>query len=502
MKKFLKSFLVVVVAVCVAMPLVACKKKVSPTTANTDNIKTVAGVNTNGGMTVVNGEYLYFINGSKTNDGTSAKDNTRGAICRVKYNTETGETSGDMEVVVDELAGFSNGSISIFGDYLYYTTPCSDKNSSATVLYNKTVFKRYDLVNKKSYTIYTTELNDEDESLKFAYYVVGDSLNLVVYEKSNYTIKSFSIGDKIKTNYEITDVVDCVLSENNGKLNSSDVTVDANLFVFYSLAPETGEYPNSGYKVYKTSPVTNNSVKISEGESLTLTAIRAGKLICSLDSEVYVNSIVSGKQTLEFTNLNCISREVYENAIYLENYKLDDSGSNAKLVKSNGDIVVLAFVDEEEPYFSLIQWTSNNGTPVEKYIAVSSIEDEIEDFEFIGIGLVEEVITEKDEDKDIEEEKGTFLCVFFKNDSVLYKLHIAKVSASNSSELDVEEFSEKTKLTTSTLSSTDGILLPEAIGNYLFILGQDDDKNNYLLKVDLSIVKDSSEKSDFFQIKE
>ena len=69
MKRFFKSFLVVLIAVCVAFPLVACKKKVSPTTTNVDKVKIVNGVSTNGGLTVVHGEYLYFINGEKTNDG-------------------------------------------------------------------------------------------------------------------------------------------------------------------------------------------------------------------------------------------------------------------------------------------------------------------------------------------------------------------------------------------------------------------------------------------------
>lgn len=500
MKKLLKSFLVVVVAVCVAMPLVVCKKKVSPTTANTDNIKTVAGVNTNGGMTVVNGEYLYFINGSKTNDGTSSKDNTRGAICRVKYNTETGETSGDMEVVVDELAGFANGSISIFGDYLYYTTPCSDKNSSATVLYNKTVFKRYDLVNEKSYTIYTTELNSSSESIKFAYYVVGDSLNLVVYEQSNATIKSFKIGEDVTLNYEITEVVDCVLSETNGKLNSSDVTVDANSFVFYSIAPGTGEYPNSGYKVYKTSPVTNNSVKISEGKEISFVTIRAGKLVYSYDEKVFASEITSGAQTISTEFTSCISYKIYENAIYLENYKLIKGEGSSKLVKSNGDIVMLV-IEEDVPSFSLLYRAASSNEPIVEQVANLG-DDEYKDFEFAGFGLVEEIITEKDETNNIEEEKGTFLNVFFKNSSKLYKLAIAEVSEDNSDELSVCKYASKFQITGSTLSTTNGILTPEAIGNYLFILVQDSDKNNYLTKIDLSNRDPNTEETDLFQIKE
>ena len=116
MKKFLKSCLAILAIVCVSFSFVGCKKKVSDTTTNVDNVKLSGGVTTNGGMTVVYGDYLYFINGSKDNDGTSPKDNKRGAICRVKFDMTTGETTGDMEVVIDELAGFSNASLNIFGE--------------------------------------------------------------------------------------------------------------------------------------------------------------------------------------------------------------------------------------------------------------------------------------------------------------------------------------------------------------------------------------------------
>ena len=118
MRKILKSCLVILAVVCLSFSFVGCKKKVSPTTTNVDNVKSSNGATTNGGMTVVYGDYLYFINGSKDNDGTSPKKNKRSAICRVKYNMATGETEGDIEVVVDELVGFSNGSLNIFGDYL------------------------------------------------------------------------------------------------------------------------------------------------------------------------------------------------------------------------------------------------------------------------------------------------------------------------------------------------------------------------------------------------
>ena len=501
MKKIFKTCLVAFVAVCLSFPLVACKKKVSPTTTKVDNVKIVNGKTTNGGMTVVHGEYLYFINGTKTNDGSSQKNNKRSAICRVKYNVATGETSGDMEVVIDELVGYEDGSINIFGDYLYYTTPCSDKNSNATILYNKTAFKRYDLVNEKSYTIYTTELNSSSETIEYAYYISGETLNLLVYEKTNASLRSIKVDTEVTMNYEITEVTDCLFSENYGKPTTSK-DVDANSFVFYTKSPESGDAVQTGSKVYKTSPVTNNSVKISEGASITLTSIRAGKLLYTFDGVVCAQEITAKTdEALLVNKTNCISRAELTTVIYLENYKLEGKNETAKLVKSEGEITVFAFneIKDSDSYFSLFQWKDVN-SPI-NHTTVSRT-TKVTEFEFLGFDIVEEITEEDDKDTDENEEvKEKFLCAFYKESSKIYKVHIAKLDDGNANSMSVTIHAEKVKLSDSTLTATTGTLLPESIGNFMFILSETD-KISYLIKVDLSVTETVTTKTDIFGIQE
>lgn len=499
MKKFLKSFLVIMVAVCVALPLVACKKKVSPTSTDLSKVKSVNGVSTNGGITAIYGDYLYFINGTKTNDGTSQNKNTRSAICRVKYNETTGETSGDMEIVVDELVGFANGSLYFFGDYMYYATPCSDKNSSASVLYNKTCFKRYDLVNKKSYTIYTTANNSSSVTVSYAYYISGETLNLLVYESlsSDGTIKSLKVDKKVTENYTISDVASCLFSENYGKVTTSGATVDANSFVFYTKDPVEGEAVQTGNKVYKTSPVEDNSTCIySDGSDIELKTIRAGKLVYAYDDVIYAQSITNKTNEKLVVNFQyAIYHGSSENVIYLENYKLTGEQTSAKLEKSEGDIVIIGF-NETGKEISLSQWSTESGHDI-NFTAVTTFTDEVSSFEFIGTAILEEVVTEDDKDTDENEEvKAKFLYVLYKNSSTLYKAKLAKLNDDGTMNLDI--YNSCVKLSGSTLSDTTGILVPEVIGNYLFIMAQDDDKNNYLIKVDLTAKETVSDKSDFF----
>lgn len=496
MKKFLKSCLVVVLAVCVALPLVACKKKVSPTTADVTNVKAVNGVDTNGGMTVVYGEYLYFINGVKTNDGTSQKGNTRSAICRVKYDTATGETSGDVEVVIDELVGFEDGSINIFGDYLYYATPCADKNSSADVLYNKTTFKRYDLVNKKSYTLYTTAENSSSATVKYAYYVSGETLNLLVYESGSdeQTIKSLRIDKDVKENYTISDVTSCLFSENYGKVTTSGASVDANSFVYYTKDTAKFEAIQTGNKVYKTSPVTDNSVELLfDGNEIELVSVRAGKLIYSCNEVVYAQLITDKNDEKLLVNPSyAICHGGADNAIYLENYKYVDS----KFESVNGEIAVITF-DETGKQFNIVQWSTSDTNHIIGFKELTTITGDVKDFSMIGTVVLEEVTSEEDAETEVKEK---FLYVIYKNNSIIYKVKVAKLNSDGS--MSVELYKSSVQLSTSTLSDTTGILTPEIIGNFLFIMGEDDDENDYMLKVDLTVKEKPSKESDFIYLEE
>ena len=486
MKKFFKKSLLVLFAFCVALSFSACGAKISATTVSVENVKAVNGQTTNGGITTVYGEYLYFINGTKENDGKSSNNNKRSAICRIKYDVNTGKTSGDAEVVVDDLVGYKNGSINFFGDFLYYATPCADKNYKGDVLYNKVSFKRYDLVNKSSHVLYTTQQNDSEESVKYAYYVVGNSLNLLVYESSVKTLSSLLIDSNVKTNYVISDVQECLFSENYGVCTNGE-TVDANSFVYYSKSPAEYDYYQTGSKIYKVAPNTNNSQLISQGKSITLKAIKAGNLLFEYNSSVYAQTITSSTTEMLVTdNLNCISRAVLENAIYLENYTLNDKDATAKLAKSQGNLCVLYF-DSDNKYFVIFEW-KRTGSPVEDNSTIISYVDSATSFSFIGLTTLEEIVTEDDEaTEENEEVKRNVLFAIFSESSYVYKIEIAEVVDANN--LNVTQYSERVKMSTTKISDASGLLVPEVVGNYAFVIAkesEDDDAKEYLYQVDLT----------------
>ena len=104
MKKFLKIITSLSLAFFVLFGLTACKTPLSSTTVS-DEKSIVNSKSTNGGITAVRGEYLYFVNGTVENDGTSSRGNTQGSICRVKYDNVAGKVAegAEVEIVVSVL---------------------------------------------------------------------------------------------------------------------------------------------------------------------------------------------------------------------------------------------------------------------------------------------------------------------------------------------------------------------------------------------------------------
>lgn len=470
MKKILKITLSVALAFVCLFSFTACKKKISATTVDTSKVAASNGESTNGGISVVHDGYLYFINGMKTNDGTGLSGNKKSAICRVEYNNGTIDED-TYEIVVDDLVGFEDGSLYVFGDFLYYTTPCSDKNNKATVLYNKTSFMRYDLVNEKSYEIFTTAQNVADEAITYAYYVVGDKLNLVVYEKKNATITSLNINKKVTTNYVISGVESCVLGENNGIKVTTDSEKDANNFVFYTTGHSSVEEDKiqTGNKVYRTSPVTNDSSLICDnGSSISILMVRNGKLVYACDTRLYAELITGAKnETLKLDTANVIAHNYSTEASYLF------------IENEDGSISVL-YYDSTAYNLNIITWKNSVLEPV-------TIQEFTKDdkFEFITTTTLTET-EEAEGDEPAETHDVTYL--IYINNKKLYKIEIALDGKYSDS-----VFAEPIQLTTTEVTSATGLLVPEVVDDYVYIFALDSNKSTYLHRTDVTIDVNVSE---------
>lgn len=190
-----------------SIPLAGCGEKGLP-----NNPPLEARVISNGGMSVIKGDYLYFVNGyvdetKLTKDDNKAGKVTRGALYRTKltdtYNDISKDKDGfltNSDRVVSKIVGFSNGGFHIIDNHIYYATPYMKLNTDAVLQNNRVEFHRVNIDGTKDEVIFVTSgtLN------KWTISKVGDTPYLVVYENSKLVSVDALTGKTVGTVEDIT----------------------------------------------------------------------------------------------------------------------------------------------------------------------------------------------------------------------------------------------------------------------------------------------------------
>ncbi len=102
-------------------------------------------VKSNGGFVVEKGDYVYFINGKEESTAKNAYgDVVKGALMRVSKADLMAGKGHEAKIVVPSLlvSGNYDSGIYIYGDYVYYATPTTDKDNSGNVANTSLDFKR------------------------------------------------------------------------------------------------------------------------------------------------------------------------------------------------------------------------------------------------------------------------------------------------------------------------------------------------------------------------
>lgn len=483
MKKIFKNIISLFVCITCLFVVVGCTPNYSDTT--TDTSKVVA----NGGSSVVYDGYLYFANGMATNDGEN-NGGTIGSIYKVAI-SDDGEIADDAqyEKVVDCLVGYNKGSITIIGNFLYYTTPNTGKNKSGKTLYDKTVFMRKDLKTNETQEIYKTEQNSADEAVEFAYYTTGENrqdLHLVVYEATSQTLKSFKIGNKIKTAFSKENVTDVALSETMGSDEDN-----AENFVFYTMSAKENAIDTSTNRLFKICPDGSQDTLINDNKTLSIEGIKAGKLIITAS----FGTSPTSKNTYAFP----ITKETQKGDITIAK----DANSNEAHESSDRYVIcrneysTLMFIEEDNGDIAILYLNGKKLT-YEKYSGNTSSEISyiIHEFEstptmtFIG-----SFTSQKDNQS---------YAVFVNKDSSKNKVYKVRYSFESNDDC-LANRKEPEELTTtdikvestSSSSSSDtfelGNMLPKIIGKYVYVYANDEDGNILLYRVSLYTPKELNE---------
>ena len=140
------------------------------------NVKAVS----NGGFAVEKDGYVYFINGKQVNTADNSFGTpVRGAIMRISNADLAARKYSSAQTVVPHIAysGNYNGGIFVYGDYVYYATPSTEKNSDGIVQNENLAFKSTRLDGTETLKGYYVQ--NSNSSVEYRYVQAGDTVYLL-----------------------------------------------------------------------------------------------------------------------------------------------------------------------------------------------------------------------------------------------------------------------------------------------------------------------------------
>ena len=236
-----------------------------------------AEVTSNGGFAVQKGDYIYFINGQESYSASNKYGEVvKGALMRIHKDDLASGNTQNVKTIVPSLFVSQNydAGIYIYGNYVYYATPTTDKNMDGEVEYTYIDFKRAPLDGSKAPDEgHFARLSDNATAYRFV------EENGVVYclyevtENSELALKSYNVATGATTT--LVKGVSKLYYDND---NAGNPTVYYTMGVDYLEDTEdplgTTEY-NQIYKVNASATVSvdkgNASYTVYNGETAVRT---------------------------------------------------------------------------------------------------------------------------------------------------------------------------------------------------------------------------------------
>lgn len=147
----------------------------------------------NGGFAVEKDGYVYYVNGSAAYDGDNTfGDVEKGALMRISTENLKAGNYEETETVVPLLFAAQNYSsgIYIFGDYVYFATPTTDKDLQGEVLSDSLDFKRAKL--DGSETMSTPFFRVDSNSSQYRFVQVEEGGDVYCLYVDGDELKSFN----------------------------------------------------------------------------------------------------------------------------------------------------------------------------------------------------------------------------------------------------------------------------------------------------------------------
>ena len=305
LKNFIKIFVCLILCIF-AFCLSACGKD-----SNDNYVYPTSSDETfgNGGLAVQKGDYIYFVNGYQSSEDMESQNAsyTLGALMIAKLDSNGNLILNEDDLLDDEyyrtmsdkLCGFEATGLYIFGDYLYFTSPCQENESGDEVwAKNRVDFYRIRL-NKSGDVerLYQTEV--EHSNLEYEYYYNNLNVYLLVYEK--------------ETNLDHSDISNRLLRIDANSKDVTTVATDVGSVVMPSLS---NEYISNSYEkiFYVEQDSDDNSYSLKQYN------------IVSNASSSYMTSSTAITATFVTNNYVYITDNANSRNIMMRSNFIDESG--------------------------------------------------------------------------------------------------------------------------------------------------------------------------------
>ncbi len=245
-----------------------------------------AEATSNGGFAVEKGGYVYFINGVA--DGTATNDYgvpVKGSLMRIAVEDLDKRNYASAETVVPQMAYTTNyqTGIFIYGDYIYYGTPSTKRNSDGVIQSGNLEMKRSKL--------------DGTESMKDAYvtfpsaaydyrYVEADGVVYLMYVATSETMYGETSGVTNIHAYNTSTGVDTLLAYNvSGYVFDAEDKTNPKVYYTMNVYDDNGTSNTAAYnQVYavtadKTEPCEYSTDSIIGWDDESDRYINCGELV-------------------------------------------------------------------------------------------------------------------------------------------------------------------------------------------------------------------------------
>ena len=373
----------------------------------------------NGGLAVKKGNYIYFVNGytSITEAGlTSESTFMQGSLMLARLDANGNLIKNENGSIADEhfitisnaLCGYEVTDLFVFGDYLYFVSPCNETESGGKVwAKERVVFNRIKLdKTSKVEEVYRSSV--KLENLEYKYYVSNGNLSIMCWEKGtgyyeNYGSNALVRVDATAKSYSVvaTDVVEVEFAKDINQI--------------FVKTQKDGSY------YLKQFNSANNQIEAYNtfNRDFDILAVENGKVFISIAHE-NDTSKTDIQSSLISTKQSFVTLYAYEGTSYVVEITVDGNvilinGNTFSFVKSSTEVVT--FTDETASSIKVIDYTNGcilyyatkDGTLKINLVSYSNA--------IAGSKVQAETLTTIN---DITEDSHIYTCDFSEDENLLY----------------------------------------------------------------------------------